>query len=255
LQCQLYRADKYIQYNNTKLKDGLIQMCEQKCGFDDGVISGNTLRMAQFTAMLNRGYALVTNWLLTLNKQWRFDDSNYTDFPISTTTLVDNQRDYTIPDKLLKLRQIEVLDLSGNYYPLNLLEEEDYRRKFENMQEEAGKPNSYYLLGNSVFLYPKPTSSYATLTAGLRFTYDRYADYFTVDDTTQQPGFAETMHQILPYLACIEYTEDKDMARYNVLKAKVYEPVIGLKSQLETLYLHKDANDKSKITRKRKSYK
>lgn len=244
-----------MQFSNTTSKDGLIQECEDLCGFSDAGISGDSYKLARFTSYLNQAYGVVLGWIFGVDKRWHFDDSNYTDFPFSTTTLVNNQRDYSLPDTLLNIRQIEVMDTAGKYNPLSLMSDEDYRRRYENQQEEAGMPSHYYLLGKSVVLYPKPSSTYATLSAGLRLTYDRYADYFLTTDTTQAPGFAQPYHCVLYKLASLNYLEKNDMDRYNRVFNEIYADRIGLKSQIEKHYMFRDANDKEQLKRKRKSYK
>lgn len=235
-------------FSDTTNKNGLIQGCEDLCGFSDAGITGVAYNFARFTAYLNQAYGLVINWIFKVDGQWHFDDSNYTDFPISTTTLVADQRDYTLPATLLNIRQVEVLDIDGKYRTLELLAENDERRKSDNQQEDAGKPTHYYLQGNSVFIYPKTNSTFSTLTAGLRLTYDRYVDYFTVADTTQAPGFCNHLHQILYKLACLDYLNKNDMDRYNRTYNEIYAPVTGLKAQLESYYQSRNG-DERKIMR------
>lgn len=244
-----------MQFNNTTTKDGLIQRCEALCSFTDAGISGNSTLLAQFTARLNTAYGLVCGWIWALNKQWRFDDSNYTDFPVSVTDLVVDQRDYTLPTKLLKLRQVEIMDANGKYYTIGLLKEEDYGRLSDNMQEDSGMPSGYYLLSKSIFIYPKPNASVCTLTNGLRLTYDRYVDYFATTDTTQEPGFAQIYHHVLAYLASIEYCAINDMVRYNAYVKEVYNQGIGLKAQIEKLYFQGNKEEVTKLSRRRTSYK
>ncbi len=242
-------------FSDTTNKNGLIQNCEDLCGFADAGISGDSYKFARFTNYINSAYGLVMSWIFGVDGRWHFDDSNYNDFPISTTDLVANQRDYTLPATLLNIRQVEVLDNAGNYQSLDLLGEDDYRRRSENMQEVAGSPTSYYLLGNSIFIYPKTTASYSTLTAGLRLTYDRYADYFTVSDTTQKPGIAEPFHQVFYKLACLDYLNKTDMDRYNKTYNEIYADRIGLKSQIEKHYTFKNKDDINQVSRTKTSYK
>ncbi len=246
-----------MQFSNTTTKSGLIQMCETKTGKGDAGISGNSTLLAQFTAKLNRAYGLVLSWIFKVDKKWHFDDSNYPDFPISTTNIVENQRDYTLPDKILNIRQVEVMDASGNYYSLSLMSEDDYRLRIKKQQEDAGRPTHYYLLGNSIFIYQKTNSSFVTLTAGLRITFDRYADYFVSTDTTKQPGFVEPYHQILALLASSEYCDDNDMGRKNSIDQEIYGNSIkpGVKKLLEDHYVNRNSDDKLQLKRKPRRYK
>lgn len=233
-------------FSDTTTKSGLIQLCERLCGFADAGISGDATKLAQFTASLNRSYGLVVGWIFKADGRWHFDDGNYSTFPISTTTLVDGQRDYSLPADLLHLRQVEVMKTDDNYYTLDLMSDNDYRLRNEKQQEDAGIPTHYYLLGNSVFIYPKTTSAFSTLTSGLRLTYDRYVDYFTTSDTTKSPGFVEYLHKILAYLASAEYCLSTDMNRQQGLEMEVYGSAIkrGLKYELESYYSIRNEDDK-----------
>ena len=49
---------------------------------------------------------------------WSFDDTNQTTHPISTTTLVDNQADYSLPTDLIYLERVSIKDASGLWYDL-----------------------------------------------------------------------------------------------------------------------------------------
>jgi hypothetical protein len=225
-------------------------MCERLCGFADAGISGDSTKLSQFTASINRAYGSVISWIFKVDGRWHWDDSNQTDFPISTTTLIANQRDYTLPAALLHIRQVEILNTAGDYYTLDFMSDDDYRLRNNKEQEDAGIPTHYYLLGNSVFIYPKTTSSFATLSAGIRLTYDRYADYFTTADTTQAPGFAEPFHKILAYIASAEYCLSNDMPRQNTLEMEVYGSSIkrGLKYDLESYYSLRNNEDRKIIS-------
>ena len=56
---------------------------------------------------------------------------------------------------------------------------------------------------DTIKLYPSPTATYCTLTAGLKVHFRRTAHLFTASDTDAVPGFASPYHVILAYMASI----------------------------------------------------
>lgn len=152
--------------------------------------------------------------------EWQYDDKNYTDFAIATTSLVNNQEDYALPNTLQKLRRIEIKDSSNNY---NLLKQIDWSTIPVATSEyfgSAGTPIYYDLVGNSVFLYPTPATGYVTLSAGLKVYYDR--DVYQLSATSATPGFAKPFHRILSYSAALDYTKDEAERQFFLLqKARI----------------------------------
>jgi hypothetical protein len=59
--------------------------------------------------------------------------------------------------------------------------------------------------GDTIRLYPAPTATSCTLASGLRVSFKRAPDLFTVSDTTQQPGLPSSYHAILAYKAALPY--------------------------------------------------
>jgi len=129
-----------MEFSDTTNKDGIIQMIEKTTHLGDAAVSGSTSELAYFTQLINDWYLATDQWLKGVSRDWYFDDSNQTDFPYATTTIVDNQRDYTLPTDLRKLREVEILDTNGDYYALYPMSTESDVLKNERQQEEAGKP-------------------------------------------------------------------------------------------------------------------
>lgn len=85
-----------LVFSNTTTKNGIIQRIERYCGFNDGDISGNTLRLAQFTGDINVALDYTLAMIFEEGGTWQFDDSNHsTNYPIITTNLISGQRDYS----------------------------------------------------------------------------------------------------------------------------------------------------------------
>jgi hypothetical protein len=199
-------------YSDTTNKNGILQMIEQTTNLGDAAVTGNTVLKAYFTNLINQWYRTAAYYAWSVDKDWVFDDSNQTTLPQATTTLVNNQRDYSLPSTDLRVRQVEVMASNGLYSSLVFMPENSPILYTEKEQENAGVPTMYRLVGNSIILYPKPDTSQVTAAAGLRVTTDRDVSPFVVSDTTKEPGFAATFHPILYYGPCLEWATVKGVA-------------------------------------------
>lgn len=159
--------------------------------------------LADMVASANRWIQRVAIWLEKASGIWDIDDSNQTDLPVGTTTLVASQQDYALPSSLIKLKRIEVKNSAGDYERLTQFDETQIGSALSEFNETAGMPRYYRVEGSSVFLYPAPAAASVTTTAGLKIYYSREYTTFTIPasyttaDTTE-PGFDEPLHDIIP---------------------------------------------------------
>lgn len=192
-------------YSDTTNKNGIVQFSESLCKLGDGGITNDTTLFLKFTALHNQAYKKVAMGLLRSDRRWKWDDSNYTDFPIATIDLVASQRDYTLPaatsggngSTLWRINEVEILQADGTYKKIELMEPEE--------QEETGStlsPTKYRLLGGSIRFKELPSSN---ATAGLRITFQRSIIEFTTASTTVQPGFMDSYHDLISYDASATY--------------------------------------------------
>lgn len=166
--------------------------------------------IADLTASANAALNHVSSLILMSDLRWRWDDSNQTDLPIATAALVANQQDYSISSTHLIIERIEVKDSDGNWHLLNPIDQSELKRdKFQAMgeyQETSGIPAEYDLIGESIFLYPKPNYSQA---ASLKVYYARGPHEFSTTDTTEEPGFNSLFHDLIPLTVSYEYVFNK----------------------------------------------
>lgn len=192
-----------MKYSDTTNKDGIIQFTESLCKLGDGGITNDTTLFKQITAYINQAYKKVGMALLRSDKNWKWDDSNYTDFPIASIALVANQRDYTLPastsggnaSTLWKINKVEILK-NSIYEVIDLME------VGEEELTTTGSATKYNLIGNSIRLKELPS---ANLADGLRITFQRSLTEFTTSSTTEQPGFMDSYHDLLAYDASSSY--------------------------------------------------
>ena len=200
-----------MQFSNTTDKNGCIQFTESLTKLGDGGITNDTTLFKQITSYFNQGCKKVEIALLRVDKNWRWDDFNYTDFPIATINLVDQQRDYTLPAStsggnaatLWKVNRVRILGLNGLFYDILPLPAD-----WDETQVGAtysGNPRWYRMIGNSIRLSPIPKAGSITLTGGLEIQFQRSGVDFTTASTTAQPGFTDAYHDLPCYDAAASY--------------------------------------------------
>lgn len=196
-----------MPFSETSTKTGLIQDCEQRLFGNYGEISGNPNKLYEFTARLNRSLDKAVTKILGIDGKWQFDDSNYTDIPIGTTSLVSGQDDYTLNVSHLEILGVSILDSDGNVKVLDPIDELDREMK-EKLEATTttGTPTHYDKKGSSVILFPTPDYSRAS---GLTVRFQRGPSYFVYTDTTKVPGFASVFHPYISLDTCLSYGIDK----------------------------------------------
>lgn len=199
-----------MQFSNTSEYNGIIQNCETLSKLGNGGITGNTILFGKFTGWINDAYAEVAMAAMTADKNWRWDDNNYTtpnSVPVATNTLTDGVRDIILPratnaadqSTLWRVYKVRLKDLNGEWYTLEPLASD------EDEIDDSGRPTKYRLLGNSVRLSGPPSSTAITLSAGIQVWFQREFIKFTTASTTQMPGFMSSFHHLLELKASSKY--------------------------------------------------
>lgn len=173
-----------------------------------------TYPLADKTRNINVAYNDVARLIWDSSEGWQYDDSNATTLPIATTTLVHNQKDYSLPATLLRVQGVNVLDSGSNYIKLKQVDPHDTTLAMTEFQSGLGMPKYYDLIGSSLMLYPTPASGSVTLAAGLQVVMDRAVTEFPTTATTTSPGFAIPFHRILSYAAALDFTQDENQRKH-----------------------------------------
>jgi len=212
--------------NDSSGGQGIVQDIDFICSTDS-----SSYPIADKIRNINRHYYKAVTDILKSTGRNQFDDSNLTTLPYYTFTLVNGQKDYSLPTDLLKINAIEVADSAGNWTRLQEIDEQELWPTITDFEETNGIPKYYNIRGGSVYLYPAPATGSVTLTNGGKFYLEREVDAFTTADTTQEPGFAEPFHRILSLGASYDYliinstTEKADRAlqQYEQLRKELRE--------------------------------
>jgi hypothetical protein len=242
-----------VIFNDTSSnKAGLIQDCEHLVYADDyGAISGNTNRLATFTNALNRGLEKVTVKIREAEGRWQWEDSNNTtDFPIATATLTANQQDYALDaTSHFSIERVEVKDASGGWTKLTPFDKADvYDQPLSEFLSTAGVPQYYDKVGNSLFLYPKP--SY-TQVASLKLYFERGPSYFTTTENDKVPGFNPLFHRLLSLYASYDYASANTQVNKDDLAIKI----ALMESDLEMYYAKRDKDEHIRLTTRKSNYR
>ena len=163
----------------------------------------------------NIGYEKLIGKILEADGDWQWDDTNYSNLPRGTGTLVEGQETYSFSSEYLNIQMIEVLrdsspDVWHKLKPLDSLDlgdmsPEEYFGQTSAGNPQTGTPEYYDKIGDTIILYPAPTATAVTLASGIRVWFQRTADLFTTTDTTQEPGIPSPYHVLLTYYASIPF--------------------------------------------------
>ncbi len=140
----------------------------------------------------------VAGYAIGADRRFQWDDTNHSKLPIGTTNLVANQSDYSFltdeqGNTILNLERIDILDATGNYRQLRVLDMTQIDGALDAELVTAGLPMYYdKIADNVVRLYPKPNAS---VTNGLKFYFQRTPSYFAATDTTKAPGVPPLLHR------------------------------------------------------------
>lgn len=246
-----------IAFSDTTNKDGLIQRVEQELGFPDAYISGNSTRLAQWTGSLNLALDKVFAIIFSADGRWQFDDSNHTTYPILTTNLVANQRDYSFTadsgsNLILEIHRVFARNsTSSPYYellPLDVqMDEESEITKLVDGLNTTGDPTHYDKTATGLFLDPIPSGN---VTAGLKVYVSREGSYFATSDTTKLPGFAGLFHEYLVLDACYRYARAHRLQNQEVFKRELNE----MEKEIKKFYSRRDKHERKIMTPKKTYY-
>ncbi len=180
-------------FSDTSLNQGIVQQVRSLMRVDS-----TQWPTAKIVASVNNYLDTVTGYAIGADRRFQWDDSNHTKLPIGTTNLVANQSDYSFltdeqSNPILNLSRIDILDSSGFYRELKVIDQSQIHEAIDEAQRTAGLPTWYDKIADNIIrLYPKPIAS---VTAGLKFYFQRTGSYFTAADTTKSPGVSPLLHR------------------------------------------------------------
>ena len=194
---------------------------------------------------INQAYNDVVGLIWQSSDRWQYNDTNDDELPIAVADLVHGQQDYELDTAAQRVRRVEILDSAGNYLKLKPIDQGDVSIAMTEYNKTPGTPLYYDLLGRSIFLYPPPSSGYATMTSGLAVYVDRDVTQFT-SASTAEPGFARPFHRLLSVRAALDFEQDPNQR--NLL----FEMRNRLEKGLARFYSHRGTEYTNKVYPKNK---
>lgn len=225
---------------------GLIQLAENYTGLGTGGISGNATLLKQFTRYINNAYQKLVTTIFEAQDDWQWDDTGTSDgtsptqatYPIATTPLVANQRDYTFPLSLTMLKELRV-DISydgTNYYRAIPTDSQETNYGLGNDSVTDGRfvqtAPKYDVRANSFWIYPRATQSTGTL----RIEYLREPVEFASTATANTPGIDTAFQPMIPLDASIDYCMNHAPSRVEGLSMRYGD----MEARLRRYYSRKD---------------
>lgn len=131
------------------------------------------------------------------DKTFQVDDTNHTKLPEGTADLDINVSDYSFlsdaqGNSIITLTSISLLQ-NGKYVPLQLVDRNDFDYDPSTFGVTSGIPTAYDKIADNIIRFDyKPSSS---ITAGIKYTFQRTGSYFVDTDTTKSPGVSPLLHK------------------------------------------------------------
>lgn len=214
-----------VQFNDTTTYKGLVQIYEKEIGANRGDISGNQVKLKEFTTDVNLALDDFFAIAIPASGEWQFDDSNHTDYPIITTSLVANRRDYPFTtdensNLILDIYKVMVADSSGFFREIKAVDQQSQAdmESFYNGQNTTGIPTRYDKTANGIFLDVIPSYNYS---GGLKIFINREASYFVSTDTTKKPGVPGLFHRYFALKPALDYARRNTLAITQTLYLEV----------------------------------
>lgn len=182
-----------MQFSDTTNNTGIVEQARSMMRVD--ATQWPTYKIVN---SVNNYLDTITGYAIGADRRFQFDDTNHTKLPIGTTDLTASQSDYSFltdeqGNNILNLTRIDILDSDGLYRKLIPVDEADFDIALDELYKDNDKPVYYDKIADNIIrLYPTPA---VTVSAGLKFYFQRTASYFAATDTTKEPGVSPLLHR------------------------------------------------------------
>lgn len=204
----------------------------------------NTYPLADKIRNVNRWLDIVVSDILQSSNRMQFDDANFTTTPRGTTDLISGQKQYSFDSNWLDIDRIDIKDPSGNWIKLLPIDQRDIPGGYDEFYETNGTPQYFDVDGENYFLFPAPNYDSEE---GIKVFLRRKPDYFTTDDTTQEPGFAAPYHRILSLGAAYDYALAHSLPQANNLFLQTER----MRAELRAYYAQRNKYERPQIKPRR----
>jgi hypothetical protein len=202
--------------------------------------NASTYPIADKTRNINRWLDVVVSDILQSSNRWQWDDVNFTTTPRATTDLVSGQKQYSFDSNWLEVERIDIKDQNSNWVSLLPIDEKDIPGGYDAFYSTNGTPECFDVDGENFYLFPAPNYN---SDEGMKVWFRRKPDYFTVADTTQEPGFAAPFHRILSWGAAYDYALSHEMPQASALRLEIER----MRKDLKEYYANRNKYERPQI--------
>ena len=190
-----------MDFNETSTGTGAVQEIYDICQADT-----NSYPLKSVTRRVNAALDRFFTLAFQADGRWNWDDPNYDTVPIQSINLVANTQSYNLDDftsEIINILRVEMLDSSSNNVKLRRLDRSKLGHiALTDYKTTASTPDEYDLVGEFIYLYPKPSYS---ATNGLTIYLDRNKSAFLYTDTTKDLPVPSIFVQYICRLASLPY--------------------------------------------------
>lgn len=203
---------------------------------------------AQMLIAINIWYQKVADMIFGSQDNSDFDDQRATNYPIVTTPMVANQRDYTIGvnERMLKIKRVDACYDGSNSYRATAFDTGTfpYGLKFDNASSVDAQFDANFNIYeprwdfayNAIWIAPMPVQANEDAGGFIRVEWERSVVPFTTSDytsvltdSTVVPGFDLPFHPILAYGAAWEYAVAKQLPQLKQIQGMLQDFEIRLR--------------------------
>ena len=175
-------------FSNTSTNQGMVEQARSFMRVDS-----TQYPIAKLVASANNWLDKVTGYAIGADRRFQWDNTNQTKLPEGTADLTINQSDYAFltdeqGNTIITLTGVSRLISGTNYEPLALVDKGDPDYDAQNFGKVSGTPTSYDKIADNIIRLN--TLPPATVSAGLKFFFQRTSPYYTASDTTKTTGFS-----------------------------------------------------------------
>lgn len=215
-------------YSDPQNKQGVLERLRILVKADE-----NTLPELEARGLLNNAIDDYSDLALKHAVGGRADSAAWDDLPVAEIDVVTDRIHYKMNDSMFSIYRVEIEDEQGTAFDLKPLLEEELQNISDSETASSGLPIYYYLRGQYVSLYPKPSYN---RTDGLIVHYSRAYKHY--DGIQEARSGIPSMHQnYLIYRAAYLYALKEDLTS---------------QSRMEKLYLKEEDKIKSFYKRRNK---
>ena len=202
-----------MQYNGNADGQDIVSLIGDMTGMD------TTVEIKQITRAANEANKKIWSWIFQSYGGWQYDDSNYSNLPIATTTITADQAKYILPSEALSVKAVEYKNAGGEWMkllPISLIEINQFHAEGD-WNDKSSEPRYYATVSDMVKLYPAPDTTRAD---ALRVQFDRGSVSFASTDIEQDPGFSSEFHGALATGASYFIGINKTLPNWDLIRSE-----------------------------------